>query len=403
MVSRLIQPLEARSLRHTLNTVFALTFAIPALIFFYNAMRFALMDETIVMLSFAGILAFALFGFIIMRRTTDRIAALSRVAEHTISDPERESASGCNELRTITETFQKLISRLEENTVELGRRVAEIASLKELTDISTKAIDFRLLSGVVTEKLMVTTDAESGVMFSAADDGKTLTVETVRGIDGCCISHETIDTGSTAFGAALRGNGPLMGADLSGEPGFNPPVDGVFSGPFIAKSITARGKTIGVLGLFRGKSKKAFGDPDRDYILTALGQIAFAFDNAELIRELKQSCDKLKAAQEKLIELERVTAIQETAVTISDRINNPLTVIKGHAELIRRTHPDLDPDIMVSLDSILKSCASCIAVMRKLHAIEKPVSIEYAGSGTRMIDVDSSEPSPAEDGNSPSA
>lgn len=391
MAGRLMQPMETRGLRHILNAAFALTFAIPALIFVYNAVRFSLLEETVVMVSFAAILVFSLIGFILLRRTVDRIISLAVEARVAVHEGGSEPANGRNELKTIAETFQKLVSRLEESTGELGRRVTELASLKELTDICAKAPDFRLISESVIETLMVTTDAESGVMFSVLNEGKTLAIETLRGIDRSRISQWTTEKNATAFGNALGETGVLTGRNFSRETGFNPSIDGTFSGPFIVKAISARGKTIGVLGLFRGDAGKTFSEPECDYVATALGQIAFAFDNTELIRELRQSCDELKAAQGKIIELERVAAIREVIVTISDRINNPLTVIRGHAELIRRKNPGLDASITASLNAILESCASCTTVMRKLHAIEKPISVEYAGGDTRMIHVEPSD------------
>jgi signal transduction histidine kinase len=92
--------------------------------------------------------------------------------------------------------------------------------------------------------------------------------------------------------------------------------------------------------------------------------------------------------QEKLINYERVAAIHQTVVTLSDRINNPLTIIQGHAELLRKDIPDDDGRVVRSLDAILQSCQRCGEIMRKLREIQEPKVVEYAGTGLRMIDVE---------------
>jgi signal transduction histidine kinase len=368
-----VQSIQSRSLRNVLYAAFALTFAIPLLIYFSIAVRFDILDEPDTKLSFAGILLFSLFGFILLRKMVDHIIGISREASN-IERLGEEAASGeHNELKKIAETFHKLIARLEESTFNLGRRVAELASLKELTDICSHSADIHLLASDILEKLMSTTDAGSGIFLTTRNEGKSLILETVRGIDETFIPSREMETGSTLFGHSLGENRVLMGNDPRLIPGYNPETDHFFSGPYIVKAITARGKTIGILGLFRNDGARPFGSPELDYISTALCQIAFAFENAELIHELKESLNHLKAVQGKLLHLERVAAVHEIVVSLSDKINNPLTVIQGHAELLKRNPEGLGEKITQSVDSILESCARCAEIMHGLRLIQIPL------------------------------
>jgi len=127
-----------------------------------------------------------------------------------------------------------------------------------------------------------------------------------------------------------------------------------------------------------------------EYISTALGQIAFALDNAQLIRELKDSYDELEKVQQKLITHERAAAINQTVVTLNDKINNPLTVIQGHVELIQENFSIDDEKFDQSLELIQKSIQKCKKIMSKLQKIREPVVKLYADIGTSMIDIDSS-------------
>ncbi len=390
MLSHIQISLETRSLRNILNAAFALIFAIPFLIFFYNVVRFDLLDHDIIRISFLGFLAFAMLGFVILRRIMDRIIELTVAAESAAGVGETASTGEHNELQRIAETFHKLMSRLEENTSNLGRRVAELAALKELSEMSTKSADLDHLFGIVLEKLMVTTDTVSGIMFSISAEGKTMRIESARGIEDSSIPQHDLFPKDTISGRVLGETRLLVTGDPSAEEGYNPAVDSVFCGPFIARAITARGRTIGVLTLSRGKNGKPFTDSELDYISTVLGQVAFSFDNAELIRELRDSYAELKEMQEKLINYERVAAIHQTVVTLSDRINNPLTIIQGHTELLRKDFSGGDEHVLRSLDAILNSCCRCGDIMRQLREIQDPAVVEYAGTGLQMIDVNKS-------------
>lgn len=154
--------------------------------------------------------------------------------------------------------------------------------------------------------------------------------------------------------------------------------------------VTARGKTIGILALAHGAGGEPYGDAEQDYVTTALGQVAFAFDNAQLICELKSSYEKLRRIQEKLISYERTSAVNQTVVTLSDQINSPLMVIQGHSELIRKRLKKEDEAIGKSLDAIDSAYSKCVEIMMKLRSIQNPVVKEYSPYGTTIIDIEGS-------------
>ncbi|GAG13965.1 unnamed protein product, partial [marine sediment metagenome] len=123
-------------------------------------------------------------------------------------------------------------------------------------------------------------------------------------------------------------------------------------------------------------------------LTTALTQIAFALDNAQLLREMKEVYNELKETQQKLVDYERTSAINQTVVTLSDKINSPLTVIQGHTEIIRKnTGPD-NPKILRSLDLIEESISKCNKIIKKLSEINEYSVTDYPGGETKMIDIE---------------
>ena len=386
----IIKSIENESIRNVLFIIFALIFALPLMVFFFVVNYYDLLQERIIHFSFVGYLIFSLLGLIIFRHITDKIISFANKTKEITQNATSKVIPGeISELKTITETFQNLIATLNENTETLGKRISELSALHELTEMTSKISDFGALFEIVLEKLIATTDSHSGLMLSILNNGNKMRVEASMGITKQLIPENEIDVNETIFGRVLKQNDFIVFDNPADEPDFNKPFDSIFqSGPCIAKAIKARGKVIAVLILSRGENGESFKDIELDYISTALGQSAFAISNAELIRELKNSCDELKEMQQKLITCERVAAINQTVVTLNDEINNPLTIIQGNVELIRKNFDISDEKFTQSLDLIEKSVQRCNTIMTKLRKIREPAVKLYGGMNIDMINTD---------------
>ena len=388
----MLKSLETQSLRSIIMVVFALLFAIPLLIFFNTAINFGLMGKAIIQLSLVGYLTFSLFGFMLLRQIVDRIIALSEDAEsvgeahafHTL-EPEH------NELKRIATTFHTLVARMEENTYYLDKRIRELASLREITETSAKISDLKLLFGVILEKLVAATNSKAGMILSLARDGSHLKIEASLGLSEEDFG-DPVPVDDCLAGMVLRENRTLVSDDPTKEEGYFPRYDFILGPhPLVAKPIKARGKSIGVMVLSRGPGGNRFTESEVNYLSTVLVHTGFAFDNAQLIRDMNDAYTELKEVHQKLVEYERLAAVNQTVVTLSDSINNPLTVIRGHIELIRRTLDIDDAKLTRSLNLIEESVATCELNMKKLRDIPRLVVVPYAGEGITMIDPDAVE------------
>ena len=104
-------------------------------------------------------------------------------------------------------------------------------------------------------------------------------------------------------------------------------------------------------------------------------------------RELQKSLKKLRTTQAQLVESERMAAIGEITVTVNHQINNPLTSIIGHAELLRLRLEKLkaeDPKVQDYLETILTQASRIRSITYKLKEIESSLSDNYCDS-IRMI------------------
>ena len=88
----------------------------------------------------------------------------------------------------------------------------------------------------------------------------------------------------------------------------------------------------------------------------------------------------------KLIEMERLSAIRETAISINHEINNPLCSILGNTQLLLMEKDRLDPVVVEKLERIEDDIERIHEIAEKLTRITKPVLSEYV-SGKKMLDI----------------
>jgi len=88
---------------------------------------------------------------------------------------------------------------------------------------------------------------------------------------------------------------------------------------------------------------------------------------------------------EKLIDSERLAGLGQLAGTVTQQLNNPLTVILGYASLLEE-NPRLEPNERKGVDSILASARSMRSTLESLHRVARAPSSQLAPvSVTEML------------------
>jgi signal transduction histidine kinase len=84
------------------------------------------------------------------------------------------------------------------------------------------------------------------------------------------------------------------------------------------------------------------------------------------------------------LRVERLRALAETTVALSHEINNPLAVLSGEIELIRRDGGVADDRV----DALRSAVGRIADVMQRLRRLAEPLGAEYLPSrGVRMLDL----------------
>jgi DNA-binding response OmpR family regulator len=95
-----------------------------------------------------------------------------------------------------------------------------------------------------------------------------------------------------------------------------------------------------------------------------------------------------RTAEAELARARWLAGIGETTIALEHEINNPLSALLGHAELLLMDH-DLTADQREQLQIVREQAARIADVVRRLAKLKNPTSVEYL-SGARMIDLSKS-------------
>ena len=105
-----------------------------------------------------------------------------------------------------------------------------------------------------------------------------------------------------------------------------------------------------------------------------------------LIAERRLAQDVARRETEAALQRARwLAGIGETSIAMQHEINNPLSAIVSHVELLRLER-DLSAETRESLRVVLDAARRIADVVRRLQALRDPRTIEYI-RGTRMLDL----------------
>lgn len=116
--------------------------------------------------------------------------------------------------------------------------------------------------------------------------------------------------------------------------------------------------------------------PDDMEFLSALGnQIAVAIENARLYEAEKDAMQQLRAAQQQLVDTERLAALGEISAKIAHEVNNPLGIIKNYILLLKRVGAK-DEQIAEYSEIVGQEIDRIAGIVRQLRDFQRPAKME---------------------------
>jgi two-component system NtrC family sensor kinase len=245
----------------------------------------------------------------------------------------------------------KLTEGLMEANQRLDRRVKELDVLSRVGKSVTALLETEQLLLRIVDAGLYLTGAEEGSLLLIDKESGDLYMRAQRNVGERFARGFRVKVQDTIAGQVVR----------TGEPYWSSVDDQrlkvktnylVMSLAYIPLKIAT--KVVGVLLLDNKLSNRPFTEDDIYLLSTLADYAAIAIEKAELYGQLKEFNEELerrvqertrelRAAQDQLIQSEKLASIGELAAGVAHEINNPIGVILGFAQVLLKRTREGDP------------------------------------------------------------
>ena len=372
---------SSKGLRLKLLVVQSIVFVIPFLIISYIFNKNSVTLDSSQMIIMAFILVLILAGIMMLRQIFERFFSMASIVKNAMGGEENASVlqKDTDELHEITVSFEGLMNKFENTTDQLGHRVYELLVIKELIEVAAKSSDIDELLGVLLEKVMAATRAQTGSVMRIEHEQDKFRLVASRGLRSSPEINAILDIKGSPVEKVVRGRQTLLVEDIEtdertlrlSEPKYGSPS-------FLSMPIFIKEKLLAVINLSRKEGHVFFDPNDEQIAAIMIGEIAFALENIKLHLEIKdhlnnlerrtldlegtnklltkeidnrkqaevalnEAYEELKQTQAQLIQSAKLSSIGELSAGVAHELNQPLMVIRGHAQmLLRQLTPEMD-------------------------------------------------------------
>jgi len=370
---------KSNGFRLKLLVLQAIIFVIPFLIISYIFNKNRVMLDSNQMVIMAFILILILAGLMMLRQVFERFFSMASLVKNAVGE---ENMSGLqkdtDDLHAITASFETLMNKFENTTDQLGHRVYELLVMKELIEVAAKSSDIDELLSVLLEKVMAVTRAQTGSVMRIDHEKDKFRLVASRGLRSSPEINSILDIKGSPVEPVVRDRQALLVEDIETDERTLKPSESKYGSPsFLSMPIFIKDKLIAVINLSR-KESHIFFDPNDEHIAAIMiGEIGFALENIQLHLEIKdhlnnlenrtqelessnrllsseidnrkqaevalnKAYEELKQTQAHLIQTAKLSSIGELSAGVAHELNQPLMVIRGHAQmLLRQLSPEM--------------------------------------------------------------
>ncbi len=125
---------------------------------------------------------------------------------------------------------------------------------------------------------------------------------------------------------------------------------------FVTVPLVVGGEARGAIYVDNKYRQREITDEDIQILTMFASEACLAMENASLYESLEDAIDKVRAAQDRLVQSEKLAALGEMAAKIAHEIKNPLTVIGGFAARMARKDKsgERDPQTFARYAAIIR-------------------------------------------------
>jgi signal transduction histidine kinase/CheY-like chemotaxis protein len=270
---------------------------------------------------------------------------------------------------------KRLISKgVKDVDQQLKQRVKELNILYSVGKSVTSLLELEKVLNRIVEAAVFVTGAEEGSLMLVDKDTGELYLRAARNLGEKFARGFRLKVEHSIAGHVVKTGKPILQSTQDQE--TLKVKTGYLVKSLVNVPLKAKDEVIGVLAVNNKISSRPFTDNDV-YLLSALADYAtIAIVNAQLYEETKrwsevlerkveERTQELRAAQEQLLQSEKLASIGQLAAGVAHEINNPMGVILGFSQGILKTLPEDDP-LKKPLTTVEKESLRCKRVVQNL-------------------------------------
>jgi signal transduction histidine kinase/CheY-like chemotaxis protein len=257
---------------------------------------------------------------------------------------------------------------------QLKRRVKELNILYSVGKSVTSLLDLEKVLNRIVEAAVFVTGAEEGSLMLVDKDTGELYLRASLGLGEKFARGFRLKVEHSIAGQVVKTGQPILQSTQEEE--TLKVKTGYLVKSLVNVPLKAKDEVIGVLAVNNKVFSRPFTENDV-HLLSALADYAtIAIVNAQLYEETKRWSEELerkveartrelRAAQEQLLQSEKLASIGQLAAGVAHEINNPMGVILGFAQGILKTLPQ-DDSLRRPLTTMEKESLRCKRIVQNL-------------------------------------
>ena len=280
--------------------------------------------------------------------------SLGRRAVRPFSQKQIDLAGTFADQAVIAIENVRLFDEVQARTRDLARSVDELRALGEVSHAVNSTLDLETVLSTIVAKAVQLSATEAGAIYVFSKLRQKFRLRATYGMSEAMIAEigkQGVGLGESYIGKATQSGEAVQVPDLVTEPA-SPIRDLVLNAGYRALLVVPLlrpGRVVGAL-VVRRKEPGLFLTSTIDLLQTFAAQSVLAIQNARLFedveartRELAKSLEELRAAQERLIQTEKLASLGQLTAGIAHEIKNPLNFVNNFAALSIELIDELKP------------------------------------------------------------
>ena len=285
------------------------------------------------------------------------VMSLGRRAVRPFSQKQIDLAGTFADQAVIAIENVRLFDEVQARTRDLARSVDELRALGEVSHAVNSTLDLETVLSTIVAKAVQLSATEAGAIYVFSKLRQKFRLRATYGMSEAMIAEigkQGVGLGESYIGKATQSGEAVQVPDLVTEPA-SPIRDLVLNAGYRALLVVPLlrpGRVVGAL-VVRRKEPGLFLTSTIDLLQTFAAQSVLAIQNARLFedveartRELAKSLEELRAAQERLIQTEKLASLGQLTAGIAHEIKNPLNFVNNFAALSIELIDELKPAIV---------------------------------------------------------